>query len=68
MRCPRCGDETLYPMSYADLVVDRCSQCRGIWLDTGELLEVVRLSLPLLRRAKGRPVGAGATARLRDEG
>ncbi|WP_372895799.1 zf-TFIIB domain-containing protein [Stieleria sp.] len=37
MKCPRDG-ATLASETYeADVVVDRCPVCRGIWLDSGEL-------------------------------
>ena len=43
--CPRCGIK-LEEMKFAqvqDLLIDRCPQCKGIWLDEGELpkLEVI---------------------------
>ncbi|MDV6032967.1 MAG: zf-TFIIB domain-containing protein [Phycisphaera sp. RhM] len=37
MKCPRDG-ATLASETYeADVVVDRCPMCRGLWLDSGEL-------------------------------
>lgn len=39
MRCPKCG-EPLEEISFQEIQVDRCSGCRGIWLDPGELEHV----------------------------
>lgn len=37
MRCPRCENVTLDEIDRSGVTVDRCGQCRGIWLDRGEL-------------------------------
>lgn len=40
--CPRCGN-TLEELKFAplhDLLVDRCPDCHGVWLDKGELKKV----------------------------
>jgi hypothetical protein len=39
-RCPRCAGE-LIPVSYRDVELDKCSGCQGVWLDFGELDQVV---------------------------
>jgi len=36
MRCPKCGME-LIEIDYREIKLDKCSECEGIWLDTGEL-------------------------------
>ncbi len=36
MKCPRDGTE-LQPLKAADLVIDKCHRCDGLWLDHGEL-------------------------------
>ena len=36
MRCPKCGT-SLEEFAYADIRLDRCSACEGLWLDKGEL-------------------------------
>jgi hypothetical protein len=36
MRCPKCGRK-LEETTYRKVRIDRCSGCRGVWLDTGEL-------------------------------
>ncbi len=42
MRCPKCGME-LIEIDYKEIKVDKCSECEGIWLDTGELEAVAKL-------------------------
>ena len=36
MRCPKCGME-LIEIDYREIKLDKCSECEGVWLDTGEL-------------------------------
>ncbi|MEK6600504.1 MAG: zf-TFIIB domain-containing protein [Candidatus Binatota bacterium] len=40
MRCPKCG-EALKERSFQKILIDQCAGCGGIWLDHGELEEVV---------------------------
>lgn len=37
MKCPRCDDAALEERERQSITVDLCPQCRGIWLDRGEL-------------------------------
>ncbi len=39
MRCPKCGDK-LEEVKFEEILVDRCTSCKGIWLDHGELEHV----------------------------
>ena len=41
-RCPRCGHECVEG-HVADVEVDTCTTCNGVWLDKGELVEAQRL-------------------------
>jgi transcription initiation factor IIE alpha subunit len=36
MKCPKCGHD-LEEVNYQNVMVDRCPDCKGIWLDHGEL-------------------------------
>lgn len=36
MHCPKCG-ASLEEVSFRGVSVDRCGECRGVWLDAGEL-------------------------------
>lgn len=37
MKCPNCADTTLVMAERQGVEIDYCPQCRGIWLDRGEL-------------------------------
>ncbi len=36
MKCPKCGAD-LKEINYQGVLIDTCQECRGIWLDCGEL-------------------------------
>jgi len=36
MKCPKCG-HALEEKTYEDVMIDECDNCKGIWLDHGEL-------------------------------
>ncbi len=36
MHCPKCGGR-LHEEHYHGIVVDRCHDCHGVWLDHGEI-------------------------------
>jgi hypothetical protein len=42
MKCPKCG-MNLVEIDYKSIKVDRCSFCEGIWLDSGELAQIIKL-------------------------
>lgn len=39
MHCPKCGME-LHPVPYKNVTLDKCFNCRGVFLDDGELEKV----------------------------
>lgn len=39
LRCPKCG-AALEEMTFQDIQVDRCTGCKGVWLDPGELEQI----------------------------
>ncbi|NOT53475.1 MAG: zf-TFIIB domain-containing protein [Deltaproteobacteria bacterium] len=39
LRCPKC-EATLEDMAFQEIQVERCTGCRGIWLDAGELEQI----------------------------
>ena len=53
MKCPVCPDITLAIMDRQGVEIDYCPQCRGVWLDRGELDKLVEL-------AAGQPATATA--------
>ena len=40
MQCPKC-DGTLYETNFVNIKIDVCDKCHGVWLDAGELAQVV---------------------------
>ncbi len=42
MQCPRC-EGRLHEMVFDDVRVDRCDRCNGIWLDAGELEQIISM-------------------------
>ena len=41
MDCPRCTG-SLHAETYDEVNIDRCDTCGGIWLDAGELEQIIR--------------------------
>ena len=37
MNCPLCVDQVLVPNLRTGIEIDVCPQCKGVWLDRGEL-------------------------------
>lgn len=49
MKCPNCKDQSLAISERQGIEIDYCPECRGIWLDRGELdkiLEKTREAAP----------------------
>ena len=44
MKCPNCTDVTLVMADRQGVEIDYCPQCRGIWLDRGELDKLLEKS------------------------
>ena len=40
MACPRCTGK-LHSETYDEVNVDRCDKCGGLWLDAGELEQII---------------------------
>lgn len=40
IKCPKC-DGTLVEADFGDVKIDVCDKCSGVWLDAGELTQVV---------------------------
>lgn len=41
MDCPKCA-VPLEVVNYEGVQVDRCKQCKGVWLDDGEIVKIVQ--------------------------
>lgn len=46
MLCPTCPNSTLVMSERSGIEIDYCPQCRGVWLDRGELDKLIERSLP----------------------
>lgn len=44
MKCPNCENSTLVIAERAGIEIDHCPQCRGVWLDRGELDKIMERS------------------------
>ena len=49
MQCPRC-DGALKESTYDGVQIDTCDKCGGVWLDAGELAQVVKQGVGWLGR------------------
>ncbi|MDN5844394.1 MAG: zf-TFIIB domain-containing protein [Alcaligenaceae bacterium] len=45
MKCPVCPDVNLVMSSRQNIEIDYCPQCRGVWLDRGELDKLIERSI-----------------------
>lgn len=46
MKCPVCNDVNLVMSERSGIEIDYCPQCRGVWLDRGELDKIIERSEP----------------------
>ena len=44
MKCPVCKESTLVMTERQGIEIDDCPQCRGVWLDRGELDKIIERS------------------------
>ncbi len=44
MKCPVCPDVTLAMSNREGIEIDYCPNCRGVWLDRGELDKIIERS------------------------
>ena len=54
MNCPTCGNVNLVMSERQGIEIDYCPNCRGVWLDRGELDKIIDRSVPT--------IGGGATS------
>lgn len=45
MKCPACIEPVLVMASRQGIEIDYCPQCRGVWLDRGELDKIIERSM-----------------------
>lgn len=44
MKCPSCTDVNLLMSERSGIEIDYCPDCRGVWLDKGELDKIIERS------------------------
>ena len=49
MCCPKCG-MNLMALDYKGIEIDECSACKGIWLDSNELEQIMAMEQGTLNR------------------
>ena len=42
MKCPNCKDVNLVMTDRNGIEIDYCPECRGVWLDRGELDKIIK--------------------------
>ena len=48
MKCPKCGSD-LEEINFQNVMIDKCAECQGIWLDHGELELLANAQAPLAK-------------------
>lgn len=56
MQCPICPNTSLVMSERQGIEIDYCPQCRGVWLDRGELDKIIERSAPPAAAAPQQPV------------
>lgn len=51
MKCPACQDSVLLVAERCGVEIDYCPNCRGVWLDRGELDKIIERSFDSERSA-----------------
>ncbi|MBU3738351.1 MAG: hypothetical protein FGM55_05280 [Rhodoferax sp.] len=46
MNCPNCAGVALVMSERQGVEIDYCPQCRGVWLDRGELDKLIERAVP----------------------
>ncbi|MDX1604887.1 MAG: zf-TFIIB domain-containing protein [Candidatus Competibacterales bacterium] len=51
MKCPACSNQDLKIAERKGIEIDFCPQCRGVWLDRGELDKIIERTMTELSSA-----------------
>ncbi len=62
MLCPACKNVSLVMSERQGIEIDYCSQCRGVWLDRGELDKIIDRSLDGAVAQQTQPAAMARTA------
>ena len=55
MKCPVCTNTDLLMSERFGIEIDYCPQCRGVWLDRGELDKIIERSVAELAQSASAP-------------
>lgn len=58
MKCPTCPEATLVLADRQGIEIDYCPQCRGVWLDRGELDKLIERGVQSQAVPPARPAAA----------
>jgi Zn-finger nucleic acid-binding protein len=56
MKCPVCKETALVMSERQSIEIDYCPNCRGVWLDRGELDKLIEKSVEQNRPALSQPM------------
>jgi uncharacterized protein len=66
MKCPHCKDHNLVMSERQGVEIDYCPECRGIWLDRGELDKILEKSRQEAASREPQPAPQPQSGRDRD--
>ena len=66
MKCPTCQDSNLVMTDRHGIEIDNCPQCRGVWLDRGELDKLIERSESTTQNVQPQPQQYAQPARRPD--
>jgi uncharacterized protein len=49
MKCPKCGADLKEIEFIKDIMIDKCTECSGVWLDKGELRAILKREANLFK-------------------
>ena len=55
MKCPACPTTSLVMTDRSGIEIDYCPECRGVWLDRGELDKIIERATPTATVAQPAP-------------
>lgn len=66
MQCPVCTTQALVMSERQGIEIDYCPQCRGVWLDRGELDKIIERSAAATASVRAAPAPPPPEVRHRD--
>ena len=67
MKCPVCNGVNLQIAERQGIEIDYCPQCRGIWLDRGELDKIIERSFQVENSARAQPTRTSRHSNYQDD-